>query len=126
MGSKEMPEVPWEEHFRDVDKQDNQRWTYPTSFASTPEQLAKGLNVASTYLFPNASMTISNSSDADFELISEIRILTEASLSTASCTPKYEKAPLFFQSIVRDVITGHYNREKAEGWKVWPAKQTTQ
>lgn len=22
IGSKEMPEVPWEEHFRDVDKQD--------------------------------------------------------------------------------------------------------
>jgi phenylpropionate dioxygenase-like ring-hydroxylating dioxygenase large terminal subunit len=115
MDAKETPEVPWEEHFKDVDKQErykpydfdeydldhtyqldgNYNWkiladnfnecyhcptTHPDipdfinldSFdsdvkdghiqhhcKSTPEQLAQGLNVASTYYFPNASMTIS-------------------------------------------------------------------
>jgi phenylpropionate dioxygenase-like ring-hydroxylating dioxygenase large terminal subunit len=115
MDANEVPEVPWEEHFKDVDRQDrykgydfndydldhtyemngNYNWkiladnfnecyhcptTHPDipdfinleSFdsdvkdghiqhrcISTPEQLAKGLNVASTYYFPNSSMTVS-------------------------------------------------------------------
>ncbi|KAJ5638311.1 hypothetical protein N7490_008190 [Penicillium lividum] len=37
--------------------------------------------------------------------------------------PKYEKAPLFFQSTAREVITEHFEREKAEGREIWPAKQ---
>lgn len=36
--------------------------------------------------------------------------------------PKYEKAPVFFQQTVREVITNHYKKEKAEGKEIWPAK----
>lgn len=38
--------------------------------------------------------------------------------------PKYEKAPLFFQNTVRQVITEYYEKEKREGKEIWPAKQT--
>jgi hypothetical protein len=31
--------------------------------------------------------------------------------------------PLHFQSQVREVITEHYQREKAEGREIWPARQ---
>ncbi|KAJ9658480.1 hypothetical protein H2201_007799 [Coniosporium apollinis] len=222
MDAKEIPEVPWEEHFRDVDKQDrykpynfndyeldhtyeldgkynwkiladnfNECYHCPTTHPdipdfinlesfdsdvkdghiqhhciSTPEQLAKGLNVASTYYFPNSSMTVSahfimvqkflprgpnnstmayeiyrnrNSSDADFRLISEMyaRVMAEDKVLCDNAQknldrgvfvngqlhPKYEKAPLFFQSTVREVITEHYNREKVEGREIWPARQ---
>ncbi|KAF5862106.1 hypothetical protein ETB97_012090 [Aspergillus alliaceus] len=133
---------------------------------STPEQLAKGLNVASTYYFPNSSMSVSahfimvqkflpkspnrstmsyeiyrnrSSSDEDFKLISEMyaRVMAEDKVLCINAQknldrgvfvngqlhPKYEKAPLFFQSTVREVITEHYNREKAEGKEIWPARQ---
>ncbi|KAL4894952.1 Rieske [2Fe-2S] iron-sulfur domain-containing protein [Aspergillus ambiguus] len=222
MDAKETPEVPWEEHFKDVDKQErykpynfdnydldhtyqmdgNYNWkiladnfnecyhcptTHPDvpdfinldSFdsdvkdghiqhhcESTPEQLEKGLSVASTYYFPNASMTISshfimvqrflpkgpnsstmayeiyrnrNSSDDDFKRISEIyaRVMAEDKVLCDNAQknldrgvfvngqlhPKYEKAPLFFQNTVREVITEHFNREEAEGRQIWPAKQ---
>lgn len=115
MDANDTPEVPWEEHFKNVDKQDryapydfgdyvldhtyqlegkynwkilsdnfNECYHCPTthpdipdfinleSFDSdikdghiqhrckpTPEQVEKGLNVHSTYYFPNASSTIS-------------------------------------------------------------------
>ncbi|KAL5361710.1 Rieske [2Fe-2S] iron-sulfur domain-containing protein [Aspergillus floccosus] len=222
MDAKETPEVPWEEHFRDVDKQErykpynfdeydldhiyqldgNYNWkiladnfnecyhcptTHPDipdfinldSFdsdvkdghiqhhcKSTPEQLAQGLNVASTYYFPNASMTVSahfimvqkflpkgpnkstmayeiyrncNSSDADFKRISEMyaRVMGEDKVLCDNAQknldrgvfvngqlhPKFEKAPLFFQNTVREVITEHFNREKADGRQIWPARQ---
>lgn len=31
--------------------------------------------------------------------------------------------PLHFQSQVREVITEHFQREKAEGREIWPARQ---
>ena len=37
--------------------------------------------------------------------------------------PRWEKAPLFFQQTVREVITEHFKREKALGQEIWPAKQ---
>lgn len=37
--------------------------------------------------------------------------------------PKYEKAPLFFQSTVRELVTEHFKRERAEGREIWPARQ---
>ncbi|KAE8350334.1 Rieske [2Fe-2S] iron-sulfur domain-containing protein [Aspergillus coremiiformis] len=222
MDAKETPEVPWEEHFKDVDKQDryhpydftnydldhtyeldgkynwkiladnfNECYHCPTTHpdiptflnlnsfdsdvkdghiqhhcVSTPEQIARGLNVASTYYFPNASMTVSthfimvqkflpkgpnkssmayeiyrnrNSSDEDFKLISEMyaRVMAEDKVLCDNAQknldrgvfvngelhPKFEKAPLFFQSTVRDVITDHFNQEAAEGREIWPAKQ---
>ncbi|KAF7590291.1 hypothetical protein BBP40_003028 [Aspergillus hancockii] len=222
MDANEVPEVSWEEHFKDVDRQDrykgynfddydldhsyeldgkynwkiladnfNECYHCPTTHPdipdfinldsfdsdvkdghiqhhciSTPEQLAKGLNVASTYYFPNSSMTVSahfimvqkflpkgpnsstmayeiyrnrNSSDADFKLISEMyaRVMGEDKVLCDNAQknldrgvfvngqlhPKYEKAPLFFQNTVRQVITEHFDREKAEGREIWPARQ---
>ncbi|KAJ5692549.1 hypothetical protein N7462_001972 [Penicillium macrosclerotiorum] len=80
-----------------------------------------------------------NSSDADFKLISEMyaRVMSEDKVLCINAQknldrgvfisgqlhPKYEKAPLFFQSTVRDVITEHFNREKSEGHQIWPARQ---
>lgn len=79
-----------------------------------------------------------NSSDADFQLISEMyaRVMGEDKVlcnnaqknldrnvfTNGELHPKYEKAPLFFQSTVREVITEHFEREKAEGGQIWPAK----
>ncbi|KAJ5892070.1 uncharacterized protein N7473_008298 [Penicillium subrubescens] len=222
LDAKEVPEVSWEDHFRDVDKQDrykaynfdnydldhtyeleghynwkiladnfNECYHCPTTHAdipeflnldsfdsdlkgghiqhhcvSTPEQIAKGLYTASTYYFPVTAMVVSphfimvqkflpssansskmayevyrnrNSSDADFKLISEMyaRVMGEDKVLcnnqqlnldrnvfiNGQLHPKFEKAPIFFQSTVREVITEHFEREKAEGREIWPAKQ---
>ncbi|KAJ4309290.1 hypothetical protein N0V84_011581 [Fusarium piperis] len=80
-----------------------------------------------------------NSSDVDFKLISDMyaRVMSEDKVLCNNAQknldrgvfvngqlhPKYEKAPLFFQSTVREVITEHYKREKSEGREIWPAKQ---
>jgi hypothetical protein len=80
-----------------------------------------------------------NSSEADFKLISEMyaRVMGEDKVLCDNAQknldrgvfvngqlhPKYEKAPLFFQSTVREVITEHFDREKAEGREIWPARQ---
>lgn len=37
--------------------------------------------------------------------------------------PKYEKAPLFFQKTVREVVTQHWAREKEVGGEIWPARR---
>lgn len=37
--------------------------------------------------------------------------------------PRWEKAPLFFQKTVREVVTEHFQREKEEGREIWPAKR---
>ncbi|CAO2651593.1 Nn.00g041630.m01.CDS01 [Neocucurbitaria sp. VM-36] len=133
---------------------------------STPEQLAKGLDVHSTYYFPNVSMSASphfmmiqkflpagpnhsnityeiyknkNSSSEDFHLIADMyervmredKVLCDAAQKNldrgvfvnGQLHPKYEKAPLFFQKTVREVITEHFQREKKEGREIWPARQ---
>lgn len=80
-----------------------------------------------------------NSSEADFRLISDMyaRVMGEDKVLCNNAQknldrgvfvngqlhPKYEKAPLFFQSTARQVITEHYEREKAEGREIWPAKR---
>lgn len=79
-----------------------------------------------------------NSSDTDFKLISDMyaRVMEEDKVlcnnaqmnldrnvfTSGELHPKYEKAPLFFQTTVREVITEHFGREKAEGREIWPAK----
>lgn len=79
-----------------------------------------------------------NSSDEDFKLISDMyaRVMGEDKVLCSNAQknldrgvftngqlhPKYEKAPLFFQSTVRDVVTEHFEREKKEGREIWPAK----
>lgn len=37
--------------------------------------------------------------------------------------PHWEKGPLFFQQTVREVISEHFQREKAEKREIWPARQ---
>jgi hypothetical protein len=80
-----------------------------------------------------------NSSDADFKLISEMyaRVMQEDKVLCTNAQknldrgvfvngqmhPKFEKAPLFFQSSVREAVTEHFDREKAEGGQIWPARQ---
>lgn len=79
------------------------------------------------------------SSDADFKLISEMyaRVMGEDKVLcnnqqlnldrnvfvNGQLHPKFEKAPIFFQNTVREVITEHFEREKAEDREIWPAKQ---
>ncbi|KAH6648042.1 Rieske [2Fe-2S] iron-sulfur domain-containing protein [Truncatella angustata] len=130
------------------------------------EQLERGLNVSSTYYFPNVSMSISphfmmiqkffpfgpkrslmhyevyrnkHSSEEDFKLISSTyaRVMAEDKVLCANAQkninagvfvngqlhPKYEKAPIFFQSTCRNVIAEHYKREKEEGREIWAARQ---
>ncbi|KAJ5280633.1 Rieske iron-sulfur domain-containing protein [Penicillium angulare] len=222
LDSKDVPEVPWEEHFENVDKQDrykaynfddydhhhayeldghynwkiladnfNECYHCPTTHpdipeflnlesfdsdlkdghiqhhcVSTSEQIAKGLYTASTYYFPMTAMVVSphfimiqkflpqsadsskmayeiyknrNSSDEDFYQIADMyeRVMREDKVLCANAQrnldrnvftsgqlhPKYEKAPLFFQSTVRDVVTEHFEREKKEGGEIWSAKQ---
>jgi hypothetical protein len=79
-----------------------------------------------------------NSSEVDFKLISDMyaRVMGEDKVlcnntqrnldrnvfTNGQLHPKYEKAPLFFQTTVREVITEHFEREKSEGQEIWPAK----
>ncbi|KAL4958485.1 Rieske [2Fe-2S] iron-sulfur domain-containing protein [Aspergillus filifer] len=79
-----------------------------------------------------------NSSESDFKLISDMyarvmgedkvlcvntqRNLERGVFTSGQLHPKFEKAPLFFQSTVRDVITEHFEREKNAGKEIWPAK----
>lgn len=80
-----------------------------------------------------------NSSENDFRIISDMyaRVMGEDKVLCNNAQknldrnvfvngqlhPKFEKAPLFFQSTVRDVITEHFEREKREAREIWPAKQ---
>ena len=80
-----------------------------------------------------------NSSDESFHIIADMyervmredkvlcnaaqRNLNRGVFVNGQLHPKYEKAPLFFQKTVREVITEHFQREKAEGREIWPARQ---
>lgn len=80
-----------------------------------------------------------NSPEEDFRLISDMyaRVMREDKVLCNNAQknlergvfingqlhPKYEKAPLFFQQTVREVITEHYNREEVEKQEIWPARQ---
>lgn len=80
-----------------------------------------------------------NSAESDFRLISDMyaRVMSEDKVLCNNAQkniergvfvngqlhPKYEKAPLFFQSTVRQVVVEHHEREKDEGQAIWPAKQ---
>jgi hypothetical protein len=80
------------------------------------------------------------SSDKDFHLIADMyervmredKVLCDAAqrnldrgvFVNGQLHPKYEKAPLFFQGTVRDVVSRHWEEEKRAGREIWPAKQT--
>lgn len=81
-----------------------------------------------------------HSSEEDFKLISSMyaRVMGEDKVLcdqaqknlnvgvfvNGQLHPKYEKAPLFFQQTVREIITSHYKREQAEERQIWPARRT--
>ncbi|KAK5626487.1 hypothetical protein RRF57_002202 [Xylaria bambusicola] len=80
-----------------------------------------------------------NSSDGDFTVISDIykRVMSEDKYLCANANkniqagvfvngemhPKMEQGPLFFQKLVRDLVTDHHKQEKKAGKKIWPAQQ---
>ena len=80
-----------------------------------------------------------NSSDEDFTVINDIykRIMSEDKYLCANAHkniqagvfvngelhPKMEQGPLFFQKLVRDLVTDHHKQEKKAGREIWPARQ---
>jgi hypothetical protein len=80
-----------------------------------------------------------HSSEEDFHLISSMyaRVMAEDKVLcdqaqknlnvgvfvNGQLHPKYEKAPLFFQQTVREVVGAHWRREQAEGKQIWPARR---
>ncbi|KAI0201589.1 ISP domain-containing protein [Astrocystis sublimbata] len=80
-----------------------------------------------------------DSSDEDFTVISDIykRIMSEDKYLCANAHkniqagvfvngemhPKMEQGPLFFQGLVRDLVTSHHKKEKKAGKEIWPARQ---
>jgi phenylpropionate dioxygenase-like ring-hydroxylating dioxygenase large terminal subunit len=134
---------------------------------TTPEEIAQGLKIASTYYFPNSSMTVSpnfffmqrfvptsatscsmryevyrkkDSSDEDFEMINSIfkRIMSEDKdlfenaqknlnsgvFVSGELHPRLEKGSLYFQNVVRDLVTEFHKREEEAGHEIWPSRQT--
>ena len=80
-----------------------------------------------------------NSSDEDFRTIAdtyarvmgEDKVLCDRAQKNLNAGvfvagqmhPRAEKGPLFFQNSVREAVTEHFKREKAEGREIWPARQ---
>ena len=78
-----------------------------------------------------------NSSEEDFQLINEMykRIMSEDKYLCTEAQknigrgvfvngllhPRMEKGPLYFQSVVRDLLYEHFDREKDAGKQIWPA-----
>lgn len=191
LDSSPEPEISWEDDFKGIDLQPRfQDFNFEDyAFDHTWEMdgeynwkiLADNYNecyhcltthpdipakIASTYYFPNASMTVSphfffmqrfvptsptkcamryevyrnrNSSDEDFELISQMykRIMsedkylcveTQKNLNTGvfmngELHPRMEKGPLYFQTVVRDILTEYHKREEDAGHEIWPSRQ---
>jgi len=81
-----------------------------------------------------------NSSDEDFTIISDMykRIMSEDKWLCANAQkniqrgvfvngemhPKMEQGPLFFQKLVREHVTAHYEKEVAAEEEIWPARQS--
>jgi hypothetical protein len=81
-----------------------------------------------------------NSSDEDFQVINDMykRIMSEDKYLCANAHkniqagvfvngelhPKMEQGPLFFQKLVRELVTEHHNKEKKARKEIWPARQT--
>ncbi|KAL4923688.1 aromatic ring-hydroxylating oxygenase subunit alpha [Aspergillus undulatus] len=80
-----------------------------------------------------------NSSDEDFNMIDSIykRVMSEdkdlcaqaqKNLNTGvfvngELHPTMEKGPLYFQKVVRDLVTEHFEKEQMEKHEIWPARQ---
>lgn len=80
-----------------------------------------------------------SSTDEEFQVISDIykRIMSEDKYLCANAHkniqagvfvngemhPKMEQGPLYFQQLVRELVTAHYKEEKKAGREIWPARQ---
>ena len=80
-----------------------------------------------------------NSSEEDFQLINKLyrrvvgedKALCEAAQRNLNAGifvngemhPRLEKGPLFFQKVCRETIWEHFQKEKATGKEIWPARQ---
>lgn len=80
-----------------------------------------------------------HSSESDFRLIADTyaRVMAEDKVLcdraqknlnagvfvNGEMHPRCEKGPLYFQQSVREVVTEHFNKEKAAGHEIWPARQ---
>lgn len=80
-----------------------------------------------------------NASDENFKIISEMyarvmsedKVLCERSqrninsgvFIAGEMHPRCEKGPLYMQQSVREAIYEHFNKEKAAGEEIWPARQ---
>lgn len=111
----------------------------------TPEMKAGGLNLTSSYYFPNTSMVVTphffflrrfvpmsaatsvmryevyrgnSASDEDFELVKKMYKNLKGELH-----PSTDKGPLYFQSVVRDIVTSFHKREEEAGQPIWPSRQ---
>ena len=81
-----------------------------------------------------------NSSEEEFQLINQIykRVMSEDKelcdqaqknlnagvFVNGEMHPRLEKGPLYFQNVVRETVTAHYDCEKAAKGEIWPARQT--
>ncbi|KAI1174708.1 hypothetical protein F4777DRAFT_589063 [Nemania sp. FL0916] len=79
------------------------------------------------------------SSDEDFEVINQMykRIMSEDKYLCANVqknmeagvfvngemNPVMEQGPIYFQGLVRDLVTDHHQKEKKAGHEIWPARQ---
>ncbi|RVX69768.1 hypothetical protein B0A52_06413 [Exophiala mesophila] len=132
----------------------------------TEEQKRLGLAIASTYFFPNVSISVlphfimlqrflphgpkkssmhyqifrnKDSTEEQFRLIADLynkvvgedKVLCELAQRNLNAEifvngemhPRLEKGPLYFQKVNRTVIREHFDREKAAGREIWPARQ---
>jgi hypothetical protein len=80
-----------------------------------------------------------SSTDEDFQAINNIykRIMSEDKYLCTNAHknikagvfvngelhPKMEQGPLFFQGLVRDLVTAHHGQEKKAQREIWPARQ---
>lgn len=81
-----------------------------------------------------------NSGDEDFKFIDDIykRVMSEDKVLCSNAQknintgvfvngemhPKMEKGALYFQKLVRDSLTEHYELETRVGEEIWPARQS--
>ncbi|KAI1184969.1 ISP domain-containing protein [Nemania serpens] len=98
--------------------------------------IPKGPNTSIMYyeVYRNKS-----SSEEDFQAINNIykRIMTEDKYLCAAAHkniqagvfvngemhPRMEQGPIYFQKLVRDLVTAHHEEEKRAGQEIWPARQ---
>jgi phenylpropionate dioxygenase-like ring-hydroxylating dioxygenase large terminal subunit len=110
-----------------------------------PERSSAGQNLTSSYYFPNTSMVASphffflrrfvpvsatssieryevyrskSASDEEFELVKQLYKNLKGEVH-----PTTDKGPLYFQSVVREIVINFHKREEELGQAIWPSRQ---